>query len=294
MAQILKATTHDIGGLTVSRLLPHMRKRMVGPFIFFDHMGPTHFPAGQGVEVQPHPHIGLSTLTYLFEGRILHRDSLGNKLEIAPGDVNWMTAGSGIVHSERESFEVRGGEHAINGLQSWVALPEQYSDIDPSFEHIGRHDLPQITHNGVMTRVIAGEAYGLNSPITTYSEMFYVDIIAPIQRTITVPNPGQETALYVIFGEVTLSGTSYSPGQLVLLDHEDTYITTTRDTRMILLGGDKWESVPYIHWNFISFSKARIEQAKHDWREGNFPSIPDDDREYVPLPASKPKAQPLR
>ncbi|ESP92173.1 MULTISPECIES: pirin family protein [Pseudoalteromonas] len=287
MAQLLNSTTYDIGGLTVNRLLPHMKKRMVGPFIFFDHMGPTSFPVGEGIEVQPHPHIGLSTLTYLIEGQILHRDSLGNCIEITPGDVNWMTAGKGIVHSERESFETRASQHNLNGLQLWVALPEHYSDIEPSFEHISRHDLPQITHKGVMKRVIAGEAYGLQSPIATYSPMFYVDIIASAQNQLEVPNPKQETAIYLIYGEVKVAGQTYNPGDFVLLAASDKTISVSKNARLVLLGGDKWENVPYIHWNFVSFSKDRIEQAKRDWQQGDFPSIKYDNLEYVPLPTKR-------
>ncbi|KZN38107.1 hypothetical protein N474_01450 [Pseudoalteromonas luteoviolacea CPMOR-2] len=287
MAQLLEATTHDIGGIEVKRLLPHMKKRMVGPFIFFDHMGPTHFPRGRGIEVQPHPHIGLSTLTYLLEGNVLHRDSLGNHLEIAPGDVNWMTAGNGIVHSERESFETRGVSHSINGLQSWVALPEKYQDIAPSFEHINRHELPQTIKGGVMARVIAGQAYGLTSPIRTYSPLFYIDIIATKQSLLELPSATQETAIYVIYGEIRVEETQYTAGDLVLLENLESEVVAIEDTRVILLGGDKWTSVPHIHWNFVSFSKERIEQAKLDWQNGHFPEIPDDNREFVPLPTRK-------
>ena len=159
MAKVLKAIEHDLGGLQVKRILPHQEKRMLGPFIFFDQMGPNDFPAGKGINVRPHPHIGLSTLTYLFEGSILHRDSLGNNLEITPGDVNWMTSGKGIVHSEREPFEVRANPHAISGLQCWVALPEHMTELEPAFVQVKKQDLPHYTHEGVMMRLIVGEAY---------------------------------------------------------------------------------------------------------------------------------------
>ncbi|MCF2859998.1 pirin family protein [Pseudoalteromonas sp. SMS1] len=287
MAQLLKATTHDIGGIEVKRLLPHMKKRMVGPFIFFDRMGPSHFPQGRGIEVKPHPHIGLSTLTYLIEGKVLHRDSLGNQLEIAPGDVNWMTAGKGIVHSERESFETRGKPHHIDGLQSWVALPKAYADIAPSFEHINRDELPQSIQGGIMKRVIAGHAYGLTSPIRTYSPLFYVDIIATMQNTLDLPSDTQETAIYIIFGALRIDDVEYNAGDLVLIEDLHSRVITLEDSRVILLGGDKWDSVPYIHWNFVSFSKARIDQAKLDWENGHFPAIPDDNLEFVPLPTRK-------
>ncbi|KZN61292.1 pirin family protein [Pseudoalteromonas luteoviolacea] len=289
MAQLLAATQYDIGGIEVNRLLPHMKKRMVGPFIFFDHMGPSHFSQGRGVEVQPHPHIGLSTLTYLIEGNLVHRDSLGNHLEIAPGDVNWMTAGKGIVHSERESFETRGKPHTINGLQSWVALPEQYAGIAPSFEHVDRHALPQMVKGGVMIRVIAGQAYGMTSPIKTYSPMFYVDLIATKGSTLALPSNTQETAIYVIFGTISIEGCTYKSGDLILLDDLNSDVKTIEDSRVILLGGDKWHVAPYIHWNFVSFSKERIEQAKLDWQSGRFPEIPDDNLEFVPLPTKNKK-----
>ena len=281
MALKLSATEHDIGGLNVKRLLPHMKKRMVGPFIFFDHMGPTTFSQGEGIDVKPHPHIGLSTLTYLIEGRILHRDSLGNNLEIAPGDVNWMTAGTGITHSERESVETRASEHALNGLQSWIALPAQHEDIAPAFTHVKREALPQIAKDGVMTRLIAGNAYGLSSPIKTCSEMFYLDVIGAEGKKIDVPNPDFETALYVLYGQVTVNEDTISPYELVILEDTETTIEFSKNSRVILLGGEKWQHVPYIHWNFVSFSKEKIERAKQNWIDGKFPEISSDKLERV-------------
>ena len=283
MAKILKSKEHDIGGLNVKRVLPHQEKRMVGPFIFFDQMGPNNFPAGQGINVRPHPHIGLSTLTYLFDGSILHRDSLGNNLEIHPGDVNWMTAGKGIVHSERETFEVRANPHSISGLQCWIALPESMAELAPSFSHTKKHQLPHITHEGVMMRLVVGEAYGLSSPVKTYSPMFYIDVVASKGSEITIPNSEQETAIFIICGEVTISGKTFSANEFILLEPGDSQITLAEDGRFIMLGGDKFEHVPFIHWNFVSFSKARIEQAKDDWRNGRFPSIPGDDKEFIPF-----------
>ncbi|MBQ4810146.1 pirin family protein [Pseudoalteromonas luteoviolacea] len=287
MAQLLTPTKHELGGLNVQRLLPHMKKRMVGPFIFFDHMGPTQFSSGRGVDVQPHPHIGLSTLTYLIEGSLLHRDSLGNHIEITPGDVNWMTAGAGIVHSERESFETRAQPHTINGLQSWIALPKEHETVSPNFEHFNRHKLPQTVKGGVMKRVIAGQAYGLTSPVKTYSPMFYVDIIANNNSDISLPSDTQETALYIIWGEIRLGKHHFKTGDFMLIDDLTLTIEVVQDARFILLGGDKWERVPYIHWNFVSFSKERIEQAKLNWQNNNFPQIPDDNLEYVPLPVKQ-------
>lgn len=283
MATILKPVKHDIGGLMVKRILPHQKKRMVGPFIFFDQMGPNDFPAGQGINVRPHPHIGLSTLTYLFEGSILHRDSLGNHLEISPGDVNWMTAGKGIVHSERETFEVRANKHAISGLQCWIALPEQMAELEPSFTHVKKQALPHSTFEGVMMRLIVGEAYGLSSPIKTYSPMFYIDVAASQGSVIKKPHPEQETAIFPISGAVEINGETFGPSDFVLLDNEDDEIVMAEGGRFIMLGGDKFDKVPYIHWNFVSFSKERIEQAKDDWKNRRFPSIPGDDKEFIPL-----------
>lgn len=283
MAKVLTATEHDIGGLNVKRVLPHMQKRMVGPFIFFDHMGPGHFPAGEGINVRPHPHIGLSTLTYLFEGAILHRDSLGNHLEILPGDVNWMTAGKGITHSERETFEVRANEHNINGLQCWVALPKDSAELEPAFCHVKKHNLPHRIFEGVMMRLIVGDAYGLSAPIKTYSPMFYLDVVGSKGSQIEIPNPQQETAIYPIYGEVKISGQTFGANQFILLEPGDEEIEFGQSSRIVMLGGDKFEQVPYIHWNFVSFDKERIEQAKDDWRNGRFPTIPDDNKEFIPL-----------
>ena len=282
MAKVLKAKEHDIGGLSVKRVLPNQEKFMVGPFIFFDQMGPNDFPAGQGINVRPHPHIGLSTLTYLFAGSILHRDSLGNNLEIEPGDVNWMTAGKGITHSERESFEVRANPHSISGLQCWVALPEHMAELEPAFSHTKKNDLPHITHEGVMMRLVVGEAYGLSSPVKTYSPMFYIDVVASEGSVIDIPNPAQETGVFTICGEVTINGETYGPNQFILFEPGDGQITLASDGRFVMLGGEKFEKTPFIHWNFVSFSKERIEQANEDWRAGRFPTIPGDDKEFIP------------
>ena len=283
MAKILKAKEHDIGGLNVKRVLPHQEKRMVGPFIFFDQMGPNNFPAGKGINVKPHPHIGLSTLTYLFDGSILHRDSLGNNLEIYPGDVNWMTAGTGIVHSERESFEVRANPHSVSGLQCWIALPESMAELAPSFTHVKKHQLPHTTFDGVMMRLIAGEAYGLSSPVKTYSPMFYIDVIASKDSEIDIPDQSQETAIFPLYGNVIINGESFGSNEFILLEPGDSQITIAEDSRFIMFGGDKFEQVPFIHWNFVSYSKERIQQAKDDWKNRRFPAIPGDDKEFFSL-----------
>ncbi|MFC3150350.1 pirin family protein [Litoribrevibacter euphylliae] len=283
MPEILEATEHDIGGLTVKRMLPNMKKKMVGPFIFFDHLGPSTFSEGDGIDVLPHPHIGLSTLTYLFTGSILHRDSLGNHQEIHPGDVNWMTAGQGIVHSERESIEVRTSQHQINGLQCWIALPEALETIEPSFHHIKKEQLPQLNLDGKMIRLIVGEAYGMSSPVKTYSPMFYLDVVAPAGASIDQPQEHQETAIYLIYGQIEIQGATYEAGDFVLLEEEDSHFLCTRHTRCIVLGGKKFTKTPYIHWNFVSFSRDRIEEAKKRWKTQGFPSIPEDNQEYVAL-----------
>jgi redox-sensitive bicupin YhaK (pirin superfamily) len=283
MATVLNATTHDLGGLHVKRVLPHQDKKMVGPFIFFDQMGPNDFPAGQGINVRPHPHIGLSTLTYLFEGSILHRDSLGSNVEIHPGDVNWMTAGKGITHSERETFEVRANKHTINGLQCWIALPEHMAELEPSFTHVKKHQLPHLIHEGIMMRLIVGEAYGMSSPVKTYSPMFYIDIAASEGSKIDRPHATQETAIFPISGKVDINGVTYGEGEFVLLDDTDTEITVMECGRFIMLGGEKFDRTPHLHWNFVSFSKERIEQAKDDWENGRFPNVPGDDKEFIPL-----------
>ncbi|MCB5163138.1 pirin family protein [Marinomonas algarum] len=283
MANVLKAITHDLGGLYVKRVLPHQEKKMVGPFIFFDQMGPNDFPAGQGINVRPHPHIGLSTLTYLFEGSILHRDSLGNNLEIHPGDVNWMTAGKGITHSERETLEVRANKHTINGLQCWIALPEHMAEIEPAFAHVKKHELPHLTQEGVMMRLIVGDAYGMSSPVKTYSPMFYIDIVASEGSTLSRPHPNHETAVFPTSGKIDINGTQYGAGEFVLLDDNDTDIKVIEGGRFIVLGGEKFAHTPHLHWNFVSFSKARIEQAKDDWENDRFPTVPGDDKEFIPL-----------
>ncbi len=283
MAKALAAKEHDIGGLFVKRILPHQEKRMVGPFIFFDQMGPSKFLAGQGINVRPHPHIGLSTLTYLFEGSILHRDSLGNHIEISPGDVNWMTAGKGIVHSERETFEVRANDHAISGLQCWVALPADMAELEPSFIHTKKHQLPNLISEGVMMRLVIGEAYGMSSPVKSYSPMFYIDVAASKGSVIRKPHPTHEAAVFVVSGEVRVGNQTFSEGEFVLLSDEDHELFVDHCGRFIMLGGEKFDVVPYIHWNFVSFDKARIEQAKADWENDRFPKIPGDDKEFIPL-----------
>lgn len=257
---------------------------MVGPFVFFDHVGPADLGPGEGIDVRPHPHIGLSTVTYMFEGGLLHRDSLGNTIEIVPGDVNWMTAGKGIVHSERQSIEAKAGQHRLDGIQAWLALPEDKAEIEPSFSHIKKGALPHFMKEGVMQRLIAGEAFGMVSPIKTYSPMFYLDVLAKAGSLLERPNPTQECMVYVITGEVRISGETFVAGDSVILEAHELCIECLEYTRALLLGGEAFERAPYVFWNFVSFSKERLEKAKNDWREGRFPEIPGDNREFTPLP----------
>lgn len=283
MAYLLNTREKDLDGFTVRRILPNTAKRMIGPFVFIDHMGPADFTAGEGIDVRPHPHIGLSTITYLMEGSLLHRDSLGNNLEIQPGDVNWMTAGKGIVHSERETIEVKSGQHKLNGMQCWMALPKNMAEVSPSFTHIKRASLPHHMFDGVLIRLIAGEALGLTSPIKTYSPMFYLDILAKPEKEISRPNPDQECMVYVLDGSIKIEGTHYEAGDVIILEDEQC-INSTSHCRLLMLGGEEWPEVPFIEWNFVSFDRERIEKAKDDWREQRFPKIPGDDNEFTPLP----------
>lgn len=283
MAIILSGDDKDLGGFSVSRVLPHREKKMVGPFIFFDHIGPAHFPAGEGVNIRPHPHIGLATVSYLFSGSMLHRDSLGSVQEIFPGDVNWMIAGHGIVHSERETLEVRAQAHPLHGLQLWVALPPEKAAIDPAFVHVSRTDLPCIYLPGLMMRLIVGEAYGRRSPVPTYSPMFYLDVLADGHTTLAHPDTTMEAAVFVVNGSIQISGQRYIAGDFVLLSAEDSQIEVEEYSRFVLLGGRKFEQTPYINWNFVAYDRDTINAARERWQRGEFPSIPGDDLEYIPL-----------
>lgn len=282
MAKRLSATARDLGGFQVQRILPNQAQKMVGPFIFLDYFGPAYFKAGEGINVRPHPHIGLSTLTYLFSGSMWHRDSLGSMQEIQPGEVNWMTAGRGIVHSERESFEVRMQEHVANGLQFWLALPPEKAEIEPSFQHVKREQLPHRYVGNSMMRLIAGEAYGMTSPVRTHSPLFLLDIISQAGEVIDLPQVHWESALYVQQGRVSIGGESYQPGDFVVLDNER--IEVQELSRLVLLGGAAFAEKPYIRWNFVAYSRERIAQAEEAWRTQQFPRIPGDEAEYTPLP----------
>ncbi|MGD9951521.1 MAG: pirin family protein [Burkholderiales bacterium] len=281
---VIDARRRDLGGFEVGRLLPFARRRMVGPFIFLDRMGPAEFPAGipRSVDVRPHPHIGLSTLTYLFAGEIMHRDSVGSEQAIVPGEVNWMVAGRGITHSERfERARREGGR--MDGLQAWVALPKEHEETEPAFFHHGTSELPEVDEPGIRRRLIAGEAFGARSPVKTHSPLFYVHSRLEAGARERLPEGYAERAAYVIAGEVETDGRRFVEGQLLVFGAGDAAIQARTRASLMLLGGEP-VGERYIEWNFVASSKERLEQAKADWRAGRF-KLPDLDREeFIPLP----------
>jgi redox-sensitive bicupin YhaK (pirin superfamily) len=284
VALVIKPRTRDLGGFEVARVLPYAKHRMVGPFIFFDRMGPSDFPAGEGINVRPHPHIGLATVTYLFDGEIMHRDDLGYAQAIRPGDVNWMTAGRGIVHSERTRDEVRDQPSTVFGIQSWIALPKDQEECDPGFFHHSADTLPVISQPGMDMRLILGSAYGETSPVETASPMFYLDVHTDAGVTLDITNEYAERAVYIVAGDIQLDGTSYGENEMLVLNPDaDIDVTASSGTRFMLLGGDPIDGERHIWWNFVSSSKERIEHAKDDWKSGRFGTIDGDD-EFVPLP----------
>ena len=274
------------GGFSVHRALPHARRQMVGPFIFFDQMGPVQLIAGQGMDVRPHPHIGLATVTYLFDGRVTHRDSKGNALEITPGAMNLMTAGRGIAHSERSPLSARRGTEGIFGIQSWIALPQAHEETDPSFQHFAAASLPTFEDAGVRARVIAGSAFGRTAPVGLLSEWLYAEV--SLAAGARAPfDPGQEErASYVVEGELEIAGETFE-GPRLLVFHPGDRITVwaTRPARLMFLGGAALEGPRYIWWNFVSSRRERIEQAKEDWKTGRFTPVPGE-TEFIPLPNS--------
>jgi redox-sensitive bicupin YhaK (pirin superfamily) len=281
---VIDQRRRDLGGFEVGRVLPHQRRRTIGPFIFFDHLGPKNLPRGipKDVDVRPHPHIGLSTVTYLFDGEIVHRDSVGSEMAIRPGEVNWMVAGRGITHSERfEKARTQGD--ALHGIQSWVALPTQDEETAPDFAHYGRDDLPTFESAGLAMRLIAGAAFGVKSPVKTHSPLFYLHWTLAAGATAQLPRDYSERAAYVVAGKVEVDGQSFESGRMLVFSKgADVVLTATTPTMVMALGG---ESVGerYIDWNFVSSSPERIEQAKADWRAGRM-KLPDlDHDEFIPL-----------
>lgn len=282
---LLRGREHDLGGFQVRRLLPHPQRRSVGPFVFFDHMGPARFAAGQGVDVRPHPHIGLATVTWLFEGVLRHRDTLGWVQDIRPGAVNWMTAGRGIAHSERTPPEARGEGAPLHGIQTWVALPLQDEEAEPAFHHIASGALSRIAHDGVRLTVVAGTACGLRSPVPVFSPTLYLAGELADGVVFELDDEHAERAVYVVDGAVGIDETRIEPLTLALLPASGMVrIRADSDARIVILGGAPLDAPRHLWWNFVSSSPARIERAKRDWAEGRFGLIPGDDREFIPLP----------
>lgn len=272
----------DLGEFTVRRVLPAAERRMVGSFIFFDHMGPAEFPPGMGIQVRPHPHIGIATVTYLFEGQIMHRDSLGFVQPIECGAVNLMTTGSGMVHSERAGDDLDEVSR-LHGIQSWMALPDHEEEREPAFQHYPAVDLPDIDVNGVNVRVIIGEAYGHTSPVHAYSSTLYLECLMPEGTELTLPDHYQETGAYVVTGSVAIDGQAYGEGVMaVARSGAAMTLTANEETRVMVVGGEALGE-RHIYWNFVSSSRERIEQAKSDWREGKFDMVPGE-HEFIPLP----------
>jgi hypothetical protein len=282
---MLIPNARDIGGFQVRRALPTARRRLVGPFIFFDRMGPAILRADQALDVRPHPHIGLSTVTYLFDGKIRHRDSLGTEMVIQPGDVNLMTAGRGIVHSERSPEELRGGPMSISGLQTWLALPDDKEEVDPLFEHTVAGVLPMIDADGVSGRVVIGAFDGIRSPVRAASDTLYVDLRLVAGARVRIPADAEERAIYVLDGDVEIAGDCFpSDRLLVFRPGDEIVIGSEHGAHMMLFGGASLGSERYIWWNFVSSSKERIEQAKNEWKTGRFDIVPGDEEEFIPLP----------
>jgi redox-sensitive bicupin YhaK (pirin superfamily) len=284
---VIVPRARDLGGFEVRRALPSAKRQMVGPFIFFDQMGPAEFVLGEGIDVRPHPHINLATVTYLFEGEILHRDSLGTEVPIRPGAVNWMTAGRGIVHSERTASEVKARGTKLFGLQTWVALPRAHEEMDPAFTHTSEAELPVIEEAGTRVRLVVSSAWGHASPVRAFSDTIYADVALAPGAALPVDADHEERALYTVWGEVEIAGDCFPAGQLLVFRPGDT--VTVRNpgpvpARFVLVGGETMDGPRYIWWNFVSSRKERIEQAKAEWKAGRFDTVPGDAEEFIPLP----------
>jgi redox-sensitive bicupin YhaK (pirin superfamily) len=289
---MLEPRDRDLGdGFVVRRLLPAAKQRAVGPFLFFDHFGPTSLAPGRGLDVRPHPHINLATVTYLFDGEILHRDSLGSVQAIRPGDINWMTAGRGIVHSERTPPALRTAGPSVHGLQLWVGLPREHEEAPPAFHHHPGATLPTLRDGGVEIRVLVGEAFGLRSPVVTFSRLVYLDVKLAAGATIELPDDEGVRGAYLVEGRVAAGGQCFEPAHmLVLRPGRRAHLRADAPSRLVLVGGDPLAEPRHMWWNYVSSSEARIEQAKRDWRErrgdpaGPFPLVPGDETEFIPLP----------
>jgi redox-sensitive bicupin YhaK (pirin superfamily) len=281
---LISGRARDIGGFAVRRTLPSMQRRFVGPFLFWDHMGPVQLEPGRGMDVRPHPHIGLATVTYLFAGEIVHKDSLGSDQVIRPGDVNWMTAGRGIVHSERTGAELRKAGTAVHGIQTWVALPAELEETEPAFQHVPGKALPELGLPGARLRVIAGAAFGATAPVAVMSPAFYVEARLDAGTELALPGEYAERAAYVVEGAIECDGQPVEAGTMALAeDGARAAIRALRDSRVMLLGGAP-VGQRHIWWNFVSSSEERIERAKQEWKDGAFPKVPGDEVEFIPLP----------
>jgi redox-sensitive bicupin YhaK (pirin superfamily) len=280
----------DLGeGFAVRRALPSAGKRTVGPFVFFDHFGPAEFKSGHGLDVRPHPHIGLSTLTYLYDGEIIHRDSLGVKAAIHPGAVNWMTAGKGIVHSERTDLAHRVDGEPLHGLQFWVGMPRDKEEIDPSFAHLDGNDLPIVNGEGKAVRIVAGSLFGTRSPLATTSDTLFADVTLDAGATMPLDADTEERGVYITAGEIDIAGDTFGPGQLLVFRPGDRIaIKATQPSRFAVIGGATLDGPRHVWWNFVSSRKERIEQAKAEWRDGKFAGVPGDEVEFIPLPENRP------
>ncbi len=285
LEMLLVPRSVDLGEFAVRRALPHTRRRTVGPFVFFDHFGPAEFRAGRGLDVRPHPHIGLSTLTYLYDGEIVHRDTLGVNAAIRPGEVNWMTAGRGIVHSERTAPERRVDGEPLHGLQLWVAMRAQDEENDPAFAHLGGEDLPVVNGEGKAARIVAGTLFGATSPLKTGIDAVYADILLEQGASMPLDAEFEERAIYVSSGEIDVSGDRFETGQMLIFRPGDRItVKALTPARVAVVGGAPLDGPRHVWWNFVSSRRERIEQAKEEWKSGFFGKIPGDEIEFIPLP----------
>jgi redox-sensitive bicupin YhaK (pirin superfamily) len=284
MTLIIAPRVHDLGGFQVRRAVPSLQARSVGPFVFIDHMGPAVFEVGRGVDVRPHPHIGLATVTFLWSGSMTHRDTLGSVQDIEPGDVNWMTAGRGIAHSERTPLALREHEHPLHGMQTWVALPRSQEEVEPAFFHHAAAVLPQQRRDGAWLRVVAGRGYGEESPVQVFADTLYVAIDLDAGAELALDDGHEQRALYVLEGDAQLDGADIPAMNLIVLDPQTRpRLRAKTPLKAMLLGGEPLDAPRHMWWNFVSSSKERIEQAKQDWLDGRFGAIPGE-TEFIPLP----------
>ena len=287
--EVLRGQARNIDGFSVSRVLPALTRKHLGPFCFFDHLGPSELLPGAGLDVRPHPHIGLATVTYVIEGEVMHRDSLGCSQAIRPGAVNWMTSGRGIVHSERTPSELRANGSHLHLVQLWVALPQAHEETAPEFHHHPSDTLPELEVSGARLRLLAGSAYGQSSPVRTFSPLFYLEAVLPAGCTLPLPEEHEERGVYLLSGELSSGSALIEERSLAIFAPGGTPTVRAHvGSRLLLLGGTPPDGPRYIEWNFVSSSRERLERAKAEWQAGRFPKVPGDDLEFIPLPAQKP------